>query len=1650
MPKRDQISIAVSSGGIDIDDGSSAAQSFTPGVTGNLVSIDLTISRFPGNLSLYTFPLVIAIETMDSQIPPRPSGIVLGSTSLSASSVPVDPNFFGIDANLPTTVVFSPSIPLQQGVKYAITLKSFQPLFPNFVFYGVRFKKMSVTTSEIYPDGELFLGSPSFTGTPRESEDIGFVTTMDVDFTPFIDQFNITRTDTVTSLDDVAGTRKIGQTFVPSVTAKLEKIQFSAIKNNIGALGDLNIEIQETTGGLPNGTIIGSVIQAQGKIRPQDFTLTVIPSDVYEVFIPEKPVLTSGTKYAIVFSATHNDVNNYRFFGRGTDNHYSPGSAVQANDGTSWGELPNQDLGFATFMAEEVEITQNINSDAEIAPIGTHTVSSQTQILEIPTRIDNIALAAFSFNNIHRIHAGFSAGQSFTPSITGKLNSVDLVIAENGNAPSDLIISLETIVAGVPDGIPIESVAFSPADLPTSFTSSPPKTTVNFITKPVLTAGIEYVITLKSATPASTSNFYRYFVVTTGFSPDGLMTGGNHFIKFEPGLWSSLTLADGSIVIRMEAQVNPFIDQFQMGRFNFQSSLADLNDELGTAQVGQTFTSSETAALTQIWFSVLKVDSGTLGDMDIEIQETTNGFPNGVVIGSTTIAKSEFATSKSTPVTRATIPQAPLLQKNVLYAVVFKSAPHDASNRYEFENAKNSLDLLYLRGDAVKTEDGINWFKISGSLVDLCFATLMAEVVTNEEIITSDAIVTSTQTKLITSDAFVGEITTQIIFAEGVIQIEREETILTDTFVGETSTQNISIDAKIILIGDQEIFSDAIIFVTNEETIDSNGFIKEPLDFFATIQMDKNIEIDKNIETTVDNDVPSAPTGLIAVDGGNSDTINLTWTATNAFFNIFRKDTGPTFVKVNSLPVQGTSYQVGGQTEGVAVTFIVRGINGLGQESPNSNEATATPTFNKDLERFSSPTYVVKINGTPESTAILEQVRLGFGSNLSTASFSLPRDFRPGGDPAINDDIDVLINSRLVFRGFITTKADALDEGGGFRVIYTCHSTIIELTEKALFEEELDEGITVFNVVKVKADNQVTEGKLRAAQIKGLPNVSSNTSEILFFRNADQILKDLGITNGPTDFPGLIDITDLTTLEAAELVLNKVGNAKLYHDMSTGITSVYNFGSGGFTTRTFNFGKNIISYDVQETELETIDNITVIGAPIQIRKTVRISSFIDTVGKAGRHALQFDLSGKNIRDIQVLGFQKERPVVRFDDNIQVSLNDFGITELGNFSSSFGKEQNSTFKFSKGSEIEVETNSANKTVTFKNKGGSIKKRARSGDTFIDPDTGEKLTVGFDDRGNPTLTGQDTGQRTTTFTGTSNDSSSGNSNFGTSLFDKSRGRAFSFKNTRNFSANDLKLRPIIRSINRYSTERQPIGASLEYRGKDAVRVSLEEIPKIWAPSTKVGRVLKSRVGIQGDPEGLVKVRVLLDYFFTTGPIEVEFTIDADPPKVTAGTGKRCRSITDGQYAILKDSVTGFNNEEDILKRMQTRADGELARLKDPQVSGSITVIGDETIDLRSSVNVNNLKLEVGSVTHSFVNGFTTIVQLTSEKFVQNIVILPLLKEPGVRQSDPREKIRKLFILNFETSELAQASRALASAKEELPKQPQDSGPFARYLE
>ena len=744
------------------------------------------------------------------------------------------------------------------------------------------------------------------------------------------------------------------------------------------------------------------------------------------------------------------------------------------------------------------------------------------------------------------------------------------------------------------------------------------------------------------------------------------------------------------------------------------------------------------------------------------------------------------------------------------------------------------------------------------------------------------------------------------------------------------------------LPGIHGIDSDSVIQVTMPQTIASDSIVKAPVILYGSVQIIKPEVDELYAEANVLNPIPDAPTGLVAVDAGLGDAVNLSWASPAHNFNIYKK-VGIVYTKLNpTIWTQGTSYLAGNLTIDIPVDIIVRAVNGLGQESGDSNVATVTPTLNTNASRFTNPTYEVWIAGIHWPTAILDTVELGFGSDFSTASFMLPVDPRTSV-PDINEDVTVYINGRMVFKGFTSIKSDPIDISG-LRVSYICHSNIIELTKTTFYSTDVFSTNTIFNTIDSTPENC-----------------------ILYINpaTADRILTKLGVSGGPVVYPGHIDITDQTALEAAQLVLSRVGNYKIYHDMINDATSVYHFGTGGSVTRQFQFSKNIISYKIDTSYVDVVNKVTVIGAVVPIRYQTGISNPVAALSPDGRLELSFELSGNNIRDIQILGFQKAKPLVTFDDDVQVCLADF--------------------------------------------------------TWSQENTTPQLMQGFAD-----------------------------SAFG---WTDAQGNVLN-------SSNDKNLYPIVTGIKTYSPVLSGLGAKIVYYNCNRVQVFLSECPKIWYTITKSGEVNKATVG-KGST-GTMSVTVLLGYDFYTGGIVAQYTVDTPPPVISAGSGVPTKSITDSQYQIIENStglptngypaglpIVGItNNTNYVLEEMRLRAAAELARAQLPPKSGTITIVGDETIDLRSSVFVEGQNLEISHVSHSFQNGFTTTVTLTNEPFVRNVILRPIFMAKPMAVD--YERFRKSTYYDMRTESYLKIKRELASEKDQIDKQAPASGKYAIYQE
>jgi hypothetical protein len=195
-------------------------------------------------------------------------------------------------------------------------------------------------------------------------------------------------------------------------------------------------------------------------------------------------------------------------------------------------------------------------------------------------------------------------------------------------------------------------------------------------------------------------------------------------------------------------------------------------------------------------------------------------------------------------------------------------------------------------------------------------------------------------------------------------------------------------------------------------------------------------------------------------------------------------------------------------------------------------------------------------------------------------------------------------------------------------------------------------------------------------------------------------------------------------------------------------------------------------------------------------------------------------------------------------------------------------------------------------------------------------------------------------------------------------------------------DAGLRPSITKIRRFKPDWSNLSAEVRYTSNVAT-IFFNTRPRIWDIETLP-------VSVPDSSGGRMRFTVLKTFTFRRGSIRVHYSFDSAPLSVTVGggDGKSDREITDLSYRPVVSP--GLSTVSLTLADMQKRAQAELDRLGKSKVTGSITILGDETVDLRTVVN----GLEVISVTHSFTNGFTTRIDLSREIATSGFIPDPLL--------------------------------------------------------
>lgn len=584
-------------------------------------------------------------------------------------------------------------------------------------------------------------------------------------------------------------------------------------------------------------------------------------------------------------------------------------------------------------------------------------------------------------------------------------------------------------------------------------------------------------------------------------------------------------------------------------------------------------------------------------------------------------------------------------------------------------------------------------------------------------------------------------------------------------------------------------------------------------------------------------------------------------------------------------------------------------------ESGNSNQASGEPLYSS--ARFKQPTWSVKVNNVEVSDAILERVELGFGSDLSSAVFTLPRDPSTPGSPDIDDDVQVIVNTRSIFRGKIKiiTKHIGRD---GLRLTYTAHSNIVNYN--------------------------------RTTVLAGAFNTENSDYPGLLFTTLG-IFNKIGVSadNTPNLYPGDVNITDQTKLASAESVLSKIGNYKLYYDMETDRLVVYSLGTGGVNQRSFIVGKNVLARDINVSTENIVDRVIVVGPPMQVRRRSAVNNTIIRTDSSGRRAVSFSLGGRNIRDIVVEGLTREQPKLEFDSEVRVS----------------------------------------KAM------------------LIQPSPIELPEFDF--------SGEDT-----KFEVVQNDE-------------------------------DFQLREVVLSEKHYQSTWSVMSVSIEQDGLDRITVFLSEVPKKWYAKTIKGKVLNRSLGLGApdfDPDAERTVEILDGYNYHVGSLRVTYTVDDTKPVVGSGSGVVVRSITDGQYQILVDNANGFSNLSAVLSQMSVRASAELAKLNTPDISGTVRIIGDETVDLRQSLVFDGDALDIVRVVHSFTNGFTTDVTVTNEKLRLNAISLPASSSGRSRASESERDRRRTLLIQNASADILRKKNQQTQNEQKKPGEEKPQSPWTIY--
>ena len=227
--------------------------------------------------------------------------------------------------------------------------------------------------------------------------------------------------------------------------------------------------------------------------------------------------------------------------------------------------------------------------------------------------------------------------------------------------------------------------------------------------------------------------------------------------------------------------------------------------------------------------------------------------------------------------------------------------------------------------------------------------------------------------------------------------------------------------------------------------------------------------------------------------------------------------------------------------------------------------------------------------------------------------------------------------------------------------------------------------------------------------------------------------------------------------------------------------------------------------------------------------------------------------------------------------------------------------------------------------------------------------------------------------------------------------------SFKGLSKWPDGSVGSKRVVLSYRTFKPAFKSINANIDY-GSHWTTITIPNIPVVYQPF--VLNATSEFILPEGEVERILTPVMLEPWQYLT-TIAVVYTWKGTRRLyVTSGIGGSGahRTITENIDVYGSVNIPSFipygdhpkANYNEVLNYLSSRASSYIHYNNRNDYKGKISIIGDETLDLRTQVN----GLEVVKITHDFTNGFITHIDLTDEKFYGGETSFPELNNVTVK--------------------------------------------------